>query len=134
MKIKIWKDAATYYHRRCYKGARLNCGMLHNSKFSKMLESVAGTWLEVETEFLFNDQFNTVPVEGVTEHGLRVMLEDVEEIEGDIRQGVVKCHWCGNQTRRENTADICVQCGKEEYLRHLNPKVPVKNQKEKKDQ
>lgn len=84
-----------------------------------MLEKIKGQWVEVETEHLFADQFNTVPIPGVSEQGLRLMIEDVEEIEDDVRQGVVKCGWCAGYDKDGDGR--CDKCGKAEYLRPLNP-------------
>ena len=84
MRIKLDDNAASNYVTRCYRNASPSCGMLHNPEFSAMLEKVQGKWLEVETDYLFEDQFNTAPIPGVSELGLRVMAEDVAEIENDV--------------------------------------------------
>ncbi len=60
-----------------------------NDKFRKMMQAVAGQWLEVETDYLFQNQFNTPPIPGVSENGLRVMAGNVAEIENDARLGRV---------------------------------------------
>lgn len=119
MKVKVYHNAAENYHRRCYKGAHPQCGMLHRPEWEAMLKKIEGQWIEVETEHLFRDQFNTVPIPGVSEQGMRLMIEDVEEIEGDVRQGVVKCNWCYGYDRDKDGK--CDKCGKGEYLSPLNP-------------
>lgn len=119
MKILLHENAAANYVRRCYKGARPDCARLHNEEFSKMLEKVQGQWLEVETDHLFNDQFNTAPIEGVTALGLRVMHSDVVAIEGDIRHGIKKCYWCYGYDR--TGAGVCDKCGKPECLEPMKP-------------
>lgn len=118
MRIKLYSEAASHYVTRCYRGAHPQCGQLHNPKWQKMLEAVQGTWLEVETEHLFRDQFNTAPIPGVSENGMRVMIEDVEAIENDVRQGVVKCQWCYGYDHDHDGK--CDKCGKSEYLRDLD--------------
>lgn len=80
-----------------------------------MLEAVQGKWIEVETKHLFSDQFNTVPIPGVSELGMRIMMESVEEIEDDVRIGMKKCYYCGEQTRD----DKCNKCKTAEYLEKL---------------
>jgi hypothetical protein len=122
MRIKLTDNASSTYVRRCYRGAHPACGMLHNPDFAKMLEKVQGQWLEVETDHLFSDQFNTAPIPGVSELGLRVMVSEVAEIQDDARIGVVKCSWCaGYDTNKDGTCD---KCGKSEHLAPLNPCSP----------
>ena len=77
-------------------------------------------WLEVETEHLFSDQFNTAPIQNVSENGVRIMIEDVVEIKDDVRDGVVKCQWCYGYDKDNDGA--CDKCGKTEYLKPLNPR------------
>ena len=124
MRIKIHDNAAANYIARCYRHARPDAYGLHNNAFYEALVKVQGQWLEVETAHLFADQFNTVPIEGVSEQGLRVMLTEVVEIEDDVRQGVVKCQWCYGYDSDKDGA--CDKCGKSEYLRPLNPLSPAK--------
>lgn len=85
MRIKLFSNAARNYVHRCYRHAHPSCGMLHNPEWENMLKAVEGKWLDVETDWLFKNQFNTAPIPGVSELGMRVMAEDVEEIEGDVR-------------------------------------------------
>ena len=55
------------------------------------------------------------PVPGVSEYGLRIMDESVEEVIGDVRPGKAKCGWCGEIT--EATNKVCPKCGKDEYMK-----------------
>lgn len=119
MRVLIYKNAAANYHRRCYRKAHPACGMLHNPEWEKMLEKIEGTWVEVETEHLFADQFNTAPIPGVSETGMRLMIEDVEAIEDDVRDGVFKCGWCYGYDH--NKDGKCDKCSESEYLKPLNP-------------
>ena len=70
--------------------------MLPNvTPWAAILRQIQGEWIEVEPHHLFKDQFNTValPVErglhltgGFLPHGgLRLMADDVAEIEDDLR-------------------------------------------------
>lgn len=93
MQIKLFKEAAANYVRRCYRHAHPSCGMLHRPEWADMLRKVEGKWLEVETEYLFADQFNTAPIQGVSESGMRIMGEDVEEVRGDVRPGRCLDRW-----------------------------------------
>jgi hypothetical protein len=117
MEILIHENAANNYFRRCYRGTQPNAVGLHNEGFYNILKGLQGKWIEVETTHLFSDQFNTVPVEGITGSGARIDLADVVEIKGDVRQGLKKCQWCFGYDRNQD--DICDRCEKSEYLKEL---------------
>lgn len=57
MKVLVNPEASKNYHRRCYIGSHPRCGMLHYPKWVEILKSVEGKWLEVDTKFLFANQF-----------------------------------------------------------------------------
>ena len=80
MEILIKENAANNYMRRCYKGTRPDVVGLHNEGFYNILKGLEGKWVEVETTHLFANQFNTVPVEGLTGSGARIDMADVAEI------------------------------------------------------
>jgi len=116
MRIKINDKAAFNYVRRCYQHAHPSCGMqLHSPKWEAMLEKVQGQWLTVETDYLFNDQFNTVPIPGVSTLGMRIMQSDVVAIEDDIRGSMLECAWCGFHQEKVD-GGMCLHCGKTEYI------------------
>jgi hypothetical protein len=117
MEILIHENAAKNYITRCYRNARPDAVGLHNEGFYNILKGLQGKWIEVETTHLFSDQFNTVPVEGVTGSGARIDLADVVEIKDDVRQGVVKCRWCFGYDKDSDGA--CDRCGKTDYLEAL---------------
>lgn len=122
MKILINDNAASNYIKRCYNKVSPEAFGLHNENFYQILKKIQGTWVEVETEHLFSDQFNCAPIDGVTELGVRIMIEDVVEIENDVREGVVKCQWCFGYDKDKDS--ICDRCGKSEYLYNLTAKKP----------
>jgi len=122
MMIRVREDAASAYVRRCYKGANPQCGQLHKPEWQKQLEALSGKWIQVETNHLFRDQFNTAPIPGISDLGMRLMIEDIDAIKDDVRQGVVKCQWCYGY---DNGLGVCGNCGKTEYLKPLNPISPV---------
>lgn len=119
MKIKIRQDAAMAYIHRTYRKAHPQCGMLHRPEWVEALEKVQGQWLEVDTQYLFSNQFNTTPIEGVSEIGMRIMIEDIDEIQDDVRIGVSKCNWCGGDDRHK--PGICGKCGRTDCLQPLLP-------------
>ena len=107
MRILIYKNASSSYHHRCYRHAHPQCGMLHNPEWKAMLKKIEGTWVVVETAHLFDNQFNTAPIPGVSESGLRLMIEDVEMIEDDVRIGLFKCGYCGHSHNRTKECEKC---------------------------
>jgi hypothetical protein len=117
MEILIKENAASNYVRRCYKGARPDAVGLHNEGFYNILKGLQGKWVEVDTTHLFSNQFNTVPVEGVTGSGARINIEDVEEIKDDVRHGVYKCVWCYGYDH--NHDGVCDRCEQSKYLSPL---------------
>lgn len=123
MRVLVQKNAAENYFRRCYRHASPQAYGLHRPEWVETLKAVEGQWLEVETEHLFSDQFNTAPIPGVSELGLRLMVEDIAAIEGDVRHGVVKCRWCGGYDRDGDGA--CDKCAKTDYLEPLKVVQPI---------
>lgn len=123
MRVLVHINAAEHYVKRCYRNAHPQSGMLHRPEWAEMLKKVEGQWLEVETEHLFSDQFNTVRIPGVSTNGMRLMIEDIAAVEGDVRQGVIKCNWCYGYDHDKDGQ--CDKCGKSEYLRPLNPIQPI---------
>lgn len=117
MKVKLYDQAARNYIQRCYRHASPACGRLHRPEFAAMLEKVQGKWIEVETDWLFADQFNTVPIEGVSETGMRLMSGDVEEIQDDIRVGRIFDRYTHkNYATINHVPKECFENGREYYL------------------
>ena len=52
-----------------------------------------GTVEQIDTTYLFNDQYNTVS-------GKRIFDGEILEIRGDVRYGLGKCRYCGKMVRR----------------------------------
>jgi hypothetical protein len=75
--------------------------------------------LEVDTEYLFSDQYNTVPIPGISENGLRLMDEDITEVIDDARTGKGKCNWCGS-----TVDDLENPCHDKKYLTVFKPFKP----------
>ena len=72
------------------------------------VKSIEGTWIEIDTEHLFADQFNTVRVPNA-KNGVRLMMSDVEAIEDDARIGRSRCTWCGKHC--SSGFMFCAHCG-----------------------
>lgn len=101
MRIKIIGNAKSVYLGRC-NAHRQNC----NWEWAAILKSIEGQSLEVETKHLFRDQYNTVPLTGISDNGLRIMDCFVESIEDDARPGQARCQYCG-ETFPLNSAHPC---------------------------
>lgn len=111
MKIKIRSDAKQAYINSVPFGN--GWSMPINWEWAETMEKIQGMTLEVETEYLFKDQFNTGPIEGISKDGLRIMLTVVEEVIDDIRPFKQRCNWCG---KISDIGPKCPHCDKEEYL------------------
>jgi hypothetical protein len=105
MKIQIKKDASSVYTRR----QMVTHGGHINYEWAKTLEKIEGKEIEVETHYLFRDQYNTPPIPGVSENGLRIMQESVEAVIDDIRPSKGRCSWCGAVTPERP----CIKCGQD---------------------
>jgi hypothetical protein len=132
MQIRIRQDAAGIYCRRF-----TDQQMIPDQQWAEILRVLAGEVLEVETDYLFANQFNTAPVSKeraevlmrrVEEYrtqqmcdrvrsalamGVRIMQESIEEIVDDVRPGMMRCSWCGKSAP---VADVCPHCEKNDHL------------------
>lgn len=91
---------------------RVTGGGQASSVMRRGLLHIEGLWVEVETDFLFVDQFNLVPTFG-TANGLRVMETEISDIINDMRPERKRCGWCGNN--EPNEAYVCTKCGRVEF-------------------
>ena len=119
MRLKIKDDAGTIYIRNLYKGMRPDyCAPPEARKFGDKITAIQGMTIEVETQYLWDDQFNTAPIEGISESGLRILdfkgeESIIEEIIDDVRPSRPKCGSCGNYLRKDDLiGDPCWWCGK----------------------
>lgn len=83
----------------------------------QMMQEIAGTVIDVETDYLFRGQYNTAPIKGVSASGLRIMDKDVAEVIDDARIGLQKCYYCGSTS--PVSADVCPKCQHDKT--HLEP-------------
>ena len=86
MYIKL-KESAFYSGGGCH--TQKEWDTIHEN--INILNKHLGEFVEVETDFLFNDQYNTT-IEG---HGIRLFDKDITEVVNDKRKGAVKCSYCG---------------------------------------
>lgn len=105
MKVKVKKNAKDFYHP----------WPTWNQEWVDNIIQISGEEIEVETEFLFADQFNTVPIPGVSNIGLRLMADYIEEVIDDERVGKQKCEHCSHVSSRSEKA--CPECGRKEWLK-----------------
>lgn len=64
-------------------------GTGNERKYNEKLADLAGQIVEVDTKYLFEDQYN------LKDHDLRVFDRDVVEVINDQRKGMQKSHWSG---------------------------------------
>lgn len=104
MKIKIKDNVETLYYKNTTSP---------NYHYAEMLSMVEGQTLDVDTEYLFVDQYNTLPIPGVSTNGMRIFDVYVEEVIDDERPGKARCEWCG---KTSNNVKSCTHCNKSDYL------------------
>jgi len=123
MKIRIKNDAGELYFKRTPYPQ-------YSKSYRKMLEQVQGRILEVDTDYLFTDQFNTVPIPGVSNNGMRIMDDLVEEVIDDERIGSFRCQYCGKWWHPESDEipEICPFCNEKGYISPLDGKTPQKKE------
>jgi len=119
MKLKIKKNAGTIYIQNHYKGMPPGyCIPSTVREFGDKITAIQGMTIEVETKYLWDDQFNTAPIEGITELGLRIPdykgdVPIIEEIIDDERPSRAKCGSCGHYLREDDSiGDPCHWCGR----------------------
>ncbi len=120
MRIKIKENASSVYLRDLHRTPI-------NWEWAETLTKIQGKWLVVETDFLFRDQFNTPPIDGVSDIGLRIMENLVSEVENDARKELVKCRNCGKhekwtkwEFREDDKGAFCPNCGSTGYADPLH--------------
>lgn len=123
-----------------------------NSHYQSTLDGIE---VELETAFIFDNQWNTAPIPGVTDKGLRVFdwamdykpdvwarsikqghYLDLTPEMIEVRENRLKCGYCGKQYDKRDTPPppaFCNQCLGDEYLKekdlHLTRIGPVKEHK-----
>jgi hypothetical protein len=108
MQIVIKSNAADLYRSYVCLGKVMN-----NDGWYDTLKQIEGKTLDVETEYLFQDQYNTAPIPGVSPNVLRIFDFIVERVIDDIRGTKMRCNWCGKTNDKGN---VCPECGKSEYI------------------
>ena len=89
-----------------------------NRSWADTMDSIAGTWIEVDTKYLFPASFNGIVN---TELGLiNIPWRYVKEIKDDMRPYRKICRWCHNHS--PHVAKKCWKCGKEDHFERLTPK------------
>lgn len=77
--------------------------------YKDKLNELNGTWVDVETEYLFKDQFNTKE--------LRIMARHVKEVKDDIRKYRKRCNYCGRHSALVDKK--CKHCNRNDYFENL---------------
>jgi len=119
MKLRIKGDAGSIFIRNHYKGMNPQyCMPEVTREYADKITAIQGMTIEVETKYLWGDQFNTAPIEGISDCGLRILdfkgeKSIIEEIIDDARPGRAKCGNCGHYLHENDLiGDPCWWCGK----------------------
>ena len=96
------------------------------AEYHSKLDKLDGQEIELQTDFITDDQWNTPPVQGITESGFRVFdwcdplypnrntrngyyLEQTEEM-ATIRREMLKCGYCGKMHHISEGKEFCTEC------------------------
>lgn len=109
MKVRVKKNAREYY-------IGTGRGSI-NWDWANLLGKVEGMEIEIETDHLFLDQYNTVPIPGVSDHGMRLMDRDIDAVIDDARVGQGKCSYCAKKCQH---GAFCLKC-RNGYGRTVDP-------------
>lgn len=115
----------------------LKCFETWGGKGSYYMPEIDGREIELETACLFNNQWNTAPIEGFSEQGYRIFdwaqdyhsrdmgmnplikqghwIEQTEEMR-EIRRNTMKCGYCGAQEPAQKGYVFCPHCIDSQYL------------------
>lgn len=120
--------------------------------YPKLIKKAAGP-VELETKHLFNNQWNTAPIPGVSDKGLRLFnwsewiypnktikegywLEQTEEMR-NVLANTHECGYCGKQEPAQKGYVFCPHCLDSEYLKstdlHLTRMLPVSDDSKRKE-
>lgn len=100
MKLQLKANAATLF----YRSIPPQCGLTeHQQRYGRLLSQLNGAIVTVETEYVFDDQYNIV------ENNLRVHDDVVERVIDDERAYTSRCQYCG-KTQILNAAMVCLHC------------------------
>jgi hypothetical protein len=94
-------------------------GSSQASSYRQKLGEAAGCWVEVDTKYLFNDQFNVTDGNHPGAN-LRVMLRNVAEIKNDVRVNRKFCRWCHHHSPIK--AKACINCKHDDYFEDFFPR------------
>jgi len=78
-------------------------GFTTADNYRKAMGKLSGRWVKVETEYIFPHQYNTPPLPGISESGLRIFGRHVEKIDYEkdrvlqvihqsMQTGIIRCH------------------------------------------
>lgn len=82
-------------------------------QYKDAMEEIAGQWIDVETDHLFENQYNVTTPNGV---GLRIMESQVRGVQDDARTGKQRCNYCGKISEYIGL-DLCPHCGYYGYVK-----------------
>lgn len=121
MKIRLHSDASKRFANKMNSSASPTAIWgPHSNRYYDMLKKVDGQTLMVETKHLFSDQFNTPAIDGVSENGLRVMVDSVAEVIDDVRTEIAKCGYCGHC--QNQVWKYCGDCKRGDSMRDFTDK------------
>ena len=113
MKIKIRDDAEQAYREEVNR--KFNEERIHTEEriargWETVLATIAGMVVEVETQYLYKDQFKTKPIPPHNKLGYTLPSYLIEYVIGDIRPAYNRCAQCGNKSLKSDPSGRCPHC------------------------
>lgn len=120
MRLKIKSNAKDLYYAGLRANRSRNVGFTKaENTFGDIIKKIQSTWVEVDTDFIWDDQYNTVSIVGVSKNGIRILdfnneqeFSIIDTIEGDVRLHRLKCSKCGHYERNPAKYPTTRQTGK----------------------
>lgn len=87
--------------------------ILAPQNYRKWIEEHKGQWVEVDTDYLFHDQYNTATTvnnSGEMDGGCRLYDTQIDAVRNDARIGKGKCKYCGKMVTTGQGCSKTVEC------------------------
>jgi len=99
IKAKIKRNAAQLYVGYCAHTDNTPV----NWEYQKLLKQIENKWINLDTQYIFLNQYNTAPIPNLSKNGMRIEERYINDIdfEGDetllklvqaLKAGTLKCH------------------------------------------
>jgi hypothetical protein len=109
MEFKQWLEANEMRAKISDKPAPYGPGV--DRDWQNWILSLAGQWVDIDTDYVFPQSFNAIHPE--TGRVFHLPMKFVQDVENDVRPMVGKCSWCGatfKDVPDERIGEACPKC------------------------